>query len=334
MTLFVRRRALLHGSLGAALGAPFIRTAAAQTTLEWVAGSLGGGWYTMAAGLSSLIREENPDIQIRVVPGGGLANPTRINNNQSQIGWGIDAFAASAVQGVEPYRQKHDRIRTLGTGYSPTEHHFLRHPGAGPEDMRAILTQPGLKIGAPQRSSTDEMTLQRILRFLGTSPERIREQGGRYLNGSYADLGTAYNDGQVDYIYVALAKPAALMQEIARGRRGGRMVAFPDDIRAHLIQQYAYAQGILPGDTYPTMMSGDIPVTMMDSVILVHDSVPNEVVQKITATLIRNAGQRLASIHASMGGWTAAKAVDYRGVPFHPGAAAAFRAAGANPPAA
>lgn len=333
MSLVIGRRALARGTFGATLAAPFIRTASAQTTLEWVAGSLGGGWYTMAAGLSSLIREENPDIQIRVVPGGGLANPTRINNNQSQIGWGIDAFAASAVTGAEPYRQKHERIRTLGTGYSPTEHHFLRHPGAGPEEMRAILTQPGLKIGAPQRSSTDELTLQRILRFLGSSPERIREQGGRYLNGSYADLGTAYNDGQVDYIYVALAKPAALMQEIARGRRGGRLVAFPQDIRDHLTQRYAYAQGILPAATYPTMMSGDLPVTMMDSVILVHDSVPNEVVQKITATLIKAAGQRLASIHASMGGWTPAKAVAYRGVPFHPGAVAAFRAAGANPPA-
>ena len=333
MSLIIRRRALMQGAAGLALTAPFVRTAAAQTTLEWVAGSLGGGWYTMAAGLSSLIREENPEIQIRVVPGGGLANSTRINNNQSQIGWGIDAFSASAVQGIDPYNAKHERLRCLGTGYSPTEHHFLRHTGAGPTDMRAILTQRGLKIGAPQRSSTDEMTLQRILRFIGSSPDKIRAEGGRYLNGSYADLGTAYNDGQIDYVYVALAKPAALMQEIARGRRGGQMVAFPQDIRDHLTQQYAYAQGTLPGATYPTMMTGDIAVTMMDSVILVHDTVPAEVVQKITATLIKNAGPRLASIHQSMGGWTPQQAVGYRGVPFHPGAAAAFRAAGANPPA-
>lgn len=333
MTLFIGRRAMARGTLGAALAAPFIRTAAAQTTLEWVAGSVGGGWYTMAAGLSSLIREENPDIQIRVVPGGGLANPTRINNGQSQMGWGIDAFSASAVQGIEPYSAKHDKIRCLGTGYSPTEHHFLRHTGAGPEDMRAILTQRGLKIAAPQRSSTDEMTLQRILRFLGTSPDKIRAEGGRYLNGSYADIASAYNDGQVDYLYVALAKPAAIMTEIAQGRRGGRMVAFPQDVRDHLTQQYAYAQGTLPGGTYPALMSGDVPVTMMDSVILVHESIPAEIVQKITATLIRNKGPRMSAIHVSMGGWTPELAVGYRGVPFHPGAAAAFRAVGANPPA-
>lgn len=329
MTIHATRRLLL----GTVLATPLIRSAAAQTTLEWVAGSLGGGWYTMAAGLSSLIREENTDIQIRVVPGGGLANPTRINNNQSQIGWGIDAFSASAVQGIEPYTAKHERIRSLGTGYSPTEHHFLRQPGPGPEDMRGILTQRGLKIAAPQRSSTDEMTLQRILRFLGSSPDKIRSEGGRYLNGSYADIAAAYNDGQVDYLYTALARPAAIFTEIAQGRRSGRMVAFPQDIRDHLTQQYAYAQGILPAATYPTLMSGDVPVTMMDSVILVHDSISADVVQKITTTLIRNRGQRLANIHASMAGWTPQQAVGYRGVPFHPGAAAAFRAAGANPPA-
>lgn len=332
MSLIICRRALLGGA-GAALAAPIIRTASAQTTLEWVAGSLGGGWYTMAAGLSSLIREENPDIQVRVVPGGGLANPTRINNNQSQIGWGIDTFAASAVRGVEPYRGTHPRIRCLGTGYSPTEHHMVRHGGAGPEDMRAILTQRGVRIGTAQRSATDEMTLQRILKFLGTSPDKIRDEGGRYLNGSYADIATAYNDGQVDYIYVALAKPAAMIQEIARGRRGGRMVAFPEDVRRHLISEYAYDQGVLPAGTYPTMQDGDVPVTLMDSVILVHETVPAEIVQKITATLIKNKGQRLSSIHASMGGWSPEKAVTYRGVPFHPGATAAFRAVGANPPA-
>lgn len=313
---------------GGALAAPFIATARAQQTLEWVAGSLGGGWYTMAAGLTALIKDENPDLQIRVVPGGGLANSTRVNNNQSPIGWGIDAFAASAARGEEPYSAKHDKLRSLGTGYSPTEHHFLRRADAGPEDMRAILTQRGLRIGAPQRSSTDEMTLQRILKFLGTSPDRIREQGGVYRNGSYNDIAAAWTDGQVDYLYAALARPAAIFTEIAQGRRAGRMVGFPDDVRAHLIDAYAYAQGTLPATTYPPLMTADLPVTTMDSVIMVHESLPEDVARKITATLIKNRGARLSAIHASMGAWDPAVSWKYTGVPLHPGAAKAFRDAG------
>jgi uncharacterized protein len=330
MSLFPTRRM----ALGAALALPFVRTARAQQTVEFVAGSIGGGWYTMAAGIAALVRDENADIQLRVVPGGGLANSTRVNNAQSQMGWGIDAFAAAAARGEDPYNAKHERLRSLGTGYSPTEHHFLRRTdGPGPEDMRAILTQRGLKVGCPQRSSTDEMTLQRILKFYGTSPDKIRSEGGRYLNGSYADIAAAYADGQVDYLYASLARPAAIFTEIAQGRRGGRMVAFPDDVRKHLIERYAYSEGVLPASTYPALQTGDVPVTTMDSVIMVHDSMSEDIAYKITRTLIRNKGPRLVQIHASMGAWDPATSWRYAGLPLHPGAAKAFREAGVMPAA-
>jgi TRAP transporter TAXI family solute receptor len=286
----------------------------------------------MAAGLSALIKDENPEIQIRVVPGGGLANATRVNRNQAPMGWGIDAFAAAARRGEDPYKEKHESLRCLGTGYSPTEHNFLRASTVqGPEDMRGILTRKGLRIGCPQRSSTDEMTLQRILRFLGTSPEKIRAEGGTYLNGSYADIAAAFTDGQVDYLYFALARPAAILTEIAQGRRTGRLVEFPVDLRRHLIDQYAYSEGAIPAGTYPTLQSGDVSVTTMDSVIMVHESLPEEVATKVTRTLIRNQGQRLSSIHASMGAWDPATSWKYQGLPLHPGAIRAFREAGVMP---
>lgn len=332
MGILVTRRAALLG--GAALALPAVRRARAQQTLEWVAGSVGGGWYTMAAGLSSLIAEENPEIRIRVVPGGGLANPTRINNGQSQMGWGIDAFTAAAAPGEEPYSAKHERLRSLGTGYSPTEHNLLRAVAAGgPEDMRGILTQRGLRIATPQRSSTDEMTMQRILRFLGTSPDAIRQGGGRYLNGSYTDIAAAFADGQVDYLYCALAKPAAILTEIGTGRRAARLVGFPDDVRKHLADTYAYSEGVLPAATYPALQSADLMVTTMDSVILVHETVPEEAAYRIARTLIRNRGQRLTAIHASMGAFDPRVAWKYEGVPLHPGAARAFREAGVMPAA-
>jgi len=74
-------------------------------------------------------------------------------------------------------------------------------------------------------------------------------------------------------------------------------------------------------------------VTLMDSVILVHESVPDDITYKITKTLIRNKGQRLVSIHSSMGAWDPMTSVAYRGVPLAGGAVRAFREAGANPPA-
>ena len=143
--------------------------------------------------------------------------------------------------------------------------------------MRGILTQKGLRLGTPQRSSTDEMTMRRILRFLGTSPDKIRGEGGRYLNGSYNDIAAAFGDGQVDYMYCALAKPAAILTEIGQGRRPARLVGFPDDVRRHLIETYAYNEGVLPAASYPNLQSADLKVTTMDSVILAHEAVPEDV---------------------------------------------------------
>ncbi len=330
--VITRRGALLLG--GAALSLPFIRTARAQQAYEFVAGSVGGGWYTIAAGFSSLVAEEFPDIRLRVVPGGGLANSTRVNNNQSQVGFGIDAFAAAARRGEEPYSVKHETMSSLGVGYSPTEHNLIRRADAGPEGMREILTQRGLKIACPQRSSTDEMTLQRILKFYGTTPDAIRASGGRYLNGSYADIAAAYNDGQVDYLYAALAKPAAILTEIGQGRRPSRVVAWPEDVRKHLAEVYAYNQGVLPANTYPSLgQTTDLTVTTMDTVIMVHNSLPEPVAYGITKTLIKHAGPRLTQIHASCAAFDPREAWKYNGLPLHPGAARAFREAGVMPAA-
>ena len=287
----------------------------------------------MATGIASLFKEKKSDYQVRVVPRGGLANTTSVNNNQTKMGWGIDAFTAAAERGEEPYTAKHERLRSLGTGYSPTEHNLLRAADKQPEDMRGILTQRGLRIGTPQRSSTDEMTMQRILRFLGSSPDKIRSEGGRYLNGSYNDIAAAFGDGQVDYVYVALAKPAAILTEIGQGRRPARLVGFPDDVRKHLIDAYAYNEGVLPAGTYPNLQSGDLKVTTMDSVILVHETVPEDVAYRMTRSLIRAKGPRLTQIHGSMAAYDPAVAWKYSGVPLHPGAARAYREAGAMPAA-
>jgi TRAP transporter TAXI family solute receptor len=318
------RRGLLAGAV-AVFG--FGHAAQAQT-YEMVAGALGGGWYTMATGLSAIIQENNPGLTIRVVPGGGLGNPTRVQNGVSQVGFGLDFLVSTAVKGGEPYRAPHDKISHIGVGYSPTEHHMLRRVDGGPTDMKSILTMPGLRIGAPQSTSSDTLTLIYILRHLGTSFDKIRADGGRVVQGSYADLASAYIDGQVDYVYVALARPAAMVSEIQRGRRQATLVDFPQDVRAHLSQTYGFSQGTIPAGTYPApMQTAEVPVTTMDTVLVVPTALPDEVIYRMVRSIIQNK-DKLPTIHPSMAAFNPAVACKYPGAPLHPGARRAFAEAG------
>lgn len=318
------RRGLMAGVVGTMA---FAQGAAAQT-YEMVAGALGGGWYTMATGLSAMIQENNPGLTIRVVPGGGLGNPTRVQNGVSQIGFGLDFLVSTAVKGGEPYRAPHDRISHIGVGYSPTEHHMFRRTDGGPADMRSILTMPGLRIGAPQSTSSDTLTLIYILRHFGTSFDQIRANGGRVVQGSYSDLAAAFTDGQVDYVYVALARPAAMVNEVQRSRRQGTLVAFPQDVRDHLTREYGFSQGTIPAGTYPApMQTEEVPVTTMDTVLVVPTALPDEVVYRMVRTFVQNR-ERMATIHPSMRAFDPAVACKYPGAPIHPGARRAFAEAG------
>ena len=108
-------------------------------------------------------------------------------------------------------------------------------------------------------------TIRIISARVASTHVRVGHKAGRYYN----DIAAAFADGQVDYIYVALAKPAAILTEIGQGRRAARLVPFPDDVRKHLIDTYAYNEGVLPASAYPNLQSADLKVTTMDSVILV-----------------------------------------------------------------
>src|SRR5713226_9130594 len=43
----------------------------AATSVVWLGGPKGGGWFAMAEGLAKLINSENPDLALSVEPGGG-----------------------------------------------------------------------------------------------------------------------------------------------------------------------------------------------------------------------------------------------------------------------
>ena len=45
---------------------------AQQITLTWTAGGAGGGWYSIAGGIATIVKEADPDIVIKVIPGGGF----------------------------------------------------------------------------------------------------------------------------------------------------------------------------------------------------------------------------------------------------------------------
>jgi uncharacterized protein len=295
--------------------------------MKWLAGPKGGGWYAMAEGISALINRDTPDLDLKVVAGGGKENPLHIQDGGGQIGMSIDFLVTAAYAGKTPYDgAPMTKINTLGAGWSPLPFHLLRAASANP-DLRAAITGRGFRVAIPPKDTSDELTFQRVLAFYGTTYDRIERDGGGVVFGNYDQIAGALKDGKVDYLFGATTKPADVIRDIGNGSREIALTPMPADLMASLSKTYGYGRGVISRETYPKLQSGDVETTFMETIFMISSDVSEEEAYKVTKTLLNHRAE-LASINASLADFDPAKAWQNLPVPLHPGAVRAYRELG------
>jgi uncharacterized protein len=312
--MFMRKSILAAAAL---IVASSVTSASAQT-VEFVAGQLGGGWYTMVSGMASILENDNEGLSVRVVPGGGTANPSKIQAGQSQLGMGLDIFAKMARDGTNLYEgREHDKLMMIGQSFSDNYLHFIRADNA-PLGFEEVFKEKQVNIGVTKAGSSDEMTFRFVMDYYGTSYDDMRANGAKIVQGDYNELSSAFKDGQVDYVFIVLGAPGAAVIDMSQGR-AGELVAWPEELRQDFAERYGYSLNEFPADTYPAYQDGPVPTIVMATTLMVSADVPDDVVYNITKSLCENSGQ-LPDIHASMSVFDCQTAASTRPVPVHPGA--------------
>ncbi len=314
-------------ALAASLGAIGPMGGAAQAqTIEFVAGQLGGGWYVMSTGMAKLMQDKNSGLTVKVVPGGGTANPTKVERGDSQLGMGLDIFAKAAHDGTGIYEGKpHKKLRMVGQSFSDNYLHFLRAANA-PEKLDTIMSKKDIKIGVTKAGSSDEMTYRFVMEHYGQSYDKLRGNGWKIVQGDYNELASAFKDGQVDYMFIVLGIPGAAVIDMSKGRKS-ELMAWPADLSSAMAKKYGYSQGAFPKTTYPDAQSGEVPTIIMATTLMTSADVPDDTIYKVTKTLCENTGE-LPKIHASMDVFNCKTAVKTQPIPVHPGAAKYFKEKG------
>lgn len=317
--------AFAAGLLG--LGLAFALPAgAAGLNLEWAAGSPGGSWFTQVTGLSTLVMEANPDLAIRVVPGGGKDNPSRIQAGVSQIGMGIDFLAKAAATGSEPYKEPHDKLRSLGG--SGIEALFLVYtPDDEKRSLGELLADPKVTIGVTPQATSEYLTLLRALDFYGNSPAKIRAGGGKVVIASYNELVSGFDDGQFDVLWSGGEIPSGIATQVQDGRRKSHLLKFPADLSKNLTDKFGYGRSVIPAATFPKLQTTDVEVSSMGNLYLVSADVSEEAAYRVTKTLIASR-DKLKNIYQALDRYDPKVAWKDQPVPLHPGAERAFREAG------
>src|SRR5205814_8948828 len=113
----MRRAIVITAAL--ALVIPALTATAQQKNLTWTAGQVGGGWYAQAGGFVELVKSKDPSFNIKVVPGAGIQNMTKLQQGETEIAWGLPPFIAASYHGQDPYPDKHADMPPVmnGPGY-------------------------------------------------------------------------------------------------------------------------------------------------------------------------------------------------------------------------
>lgn len=299
----------------------------ANETLIWTAGPVGGGWYTMASGMAKLIMEKNPDLTVKVVPGGGIVNPAIIDKGLSELGFSLDVFSRYAFRGEEVYKAfPRKNINMIGASFSDNFTHFLKSDDSNLSLDAMMIDGKNSSIGITQAGSTDENMFRKVMEIYHSNYDKLRNENNHKINlASYADLASQYKDGQTDHIFLNLGLPGGAIIDMMLGRKG-ELLSLPSDLIETLNSKYGFNKGVIPAGTYPNQEK-DIATIRMGTVILVSAEQSVDSVYKITKTFCENK-KELIAIHSSMAVFDCSRATENAPVPVHPGAIKYYREKG------
>ena len=324
----MRRAIVITAAL--ALVIPALTATAQQKNLTWTAGQVGGGWYSQAGGFVELIKSKDPSFNIKVVPGAGIQNMSKLQQGETEIAWGLPPFIAASYNGQDPYKDKHPDMRLVmnGLGYVHIQVGVpVEYPANTMKDVFEIAKTKPITIGTTPPGGSDEWVMRKVFEFYKTTYADVRAKGGKVILVSYSDLTTQYRDRNMDVFFANLAVPGAAIQEASLARK---MKILPlDDDCIKFLEGHGLSRGVIPRGSYKDVVNNDkdVPTIAMANAIVANQKVTADVVYQFTKVLLADVNA-VRKVHPAFKDFDPKDAVRLANVPLHPGAEKAYKEAG------
>lgn len=297
------------------------------TTLQFAAGSVGGGWYALSAAMSDLVKQEVPNLQINVVPGAGIANHPRVVKNDVQLAMGFPSVAKALMEGVEPFQaaDKSQDIRAVLSGLSVTFFTFTVAEEVPFNTFEEFIQKKyPLKIAMDRVGTTDEWVWRIALKHFGVTNDDLKKWGGSVTYVGYADQANNFKDKHIDAMWDNIAAPGPHIQDAMVSRKV-KFIPLPESLRKELIEKGAWANRNIPAKVY----GNDKEIASVGAVatIMTNPKVSDDVIYTFTRVLNENA-DKVRKMQASAEIFNPATAWKETGAALHPGAIKYFKEKG------
>jgi TRAP transporter TAXI family solute receptor len=251
------------------------------------AGGTSGSWFIAGSAFQDGFSQNIPDAKFNVIPGGGAANPIRVNKGDAQVGFTYATNAKSAVTGTDPYKEKMENIRAM---INLQILQYLTFAALEKTPVNSfqewIEKKATLRICPGPRSMGGWLSFRRMLTAYGTSQKETEKWGSKYIHAGWSESVQQVLDGHADAISTQAPVRVPFLVDFAQARPV-KFFSIKASVLQVMADQYGYAALDMPAGTYKGQ---DSPVpTVADSVVLlVNKDVPEGLVYQMVKVICEN----------------------------------------------
>lgn len=286
-------------------------------------GSIGGMFYLMGGGISTLLNNKLSDHYVFTTEstGGGTANVSLIQSGDIEVGITMASTALAGWTGSAPWTRgvKFNKLRAMVALYpSSMTTYCLQSSG-----IKTLSDLNGKIVGLGPKGAAMDTSVRNIFEKLNIKPKQIH-------NDEYSTTIKAISDGVIDAAIVFQNAPWPSLLEL-EGTRKIAYIPLTDKEQKAIQELYPfYSKSVIPGGVYKGAPQ-DVPTLEEWNFLICSSEMPENEVYELTKTIYENNSDLLV-IHSCAKYTTAQNALNVS-IPLHPGAIKYLKEKGVKIPA-
>ncbi|MEZ4704114.1 MAG: TAXI family TRAP transporter solute-binding subunit [Bdellovibrionota bacterium] len=276
-------------------------------------GGLTGVYYPTGASLCSTLRKYKDDnhIQCNVQSTAGSEyNLNALHKKEIEFGIAQSDVVYRAWEGIEPFREKYDNVRSVFSIYSEPLN-LVARKDAGIHELEDIKGKR-INIGSP--GSGQKRTASDLLQSCNISMEDLALAGGL----KPAEMPDGLRDKKLDAYFYTVAHPTANIKDIANSIPISIVPLRGPCVDHFIASNPYYVKARVPGGIYDGV-DQDVDTFAVKATLLTHKDTPDAVVYELVKRLAENL-QDFKNLHPAYQNITVASMQDGLITPMHPGA--------------
>lgn len=284
--------------------------AAQAESFVMATGSQGGSWYPVGGAIKAIVERENPEIDITVTPGAGVANVVGVDAGRFAIAFANSTSTVDSLTGKEPFRKASTNVCNLGILYPQ----YFQIVALADSGIKTVADMKGKRLTTQQVGNTGEFLTRELLETAGLTFDDLDSVS----NTSYSDSASQMKDGQADFFTLGTSLPAGAIMDLASARDIVLVDVDEETFQFFKDKNAAFQRREVAAGSYPGF-DETVHAISYDTHMIAACDYDGDVVKAVLAAVADN-NESFAAVTKSMANLTVEKMATDIGVPFHPAA--------------